>query len=105
MGYLIGYLKRHVTEGREGARWPWLLSRPDRALRCLHGQVVGAMVMFIESVQTPFTVVLLWHFLIFRITTFGDSCWVLSTLGCRLCTGISHGCPHIVLIVEFEMIA
>ena len=44
------------TDGREGARWPWLLSRPDRALRCPHGRVVGAMVTFTESVQTPFTV-------------------------------------------------
>ena len=65
VGYLIVCLKRHLTEGREGARWPWLLSRPDRALRCPHGWVVGAMVMSTESVQTPFTVGLLWHSLIF----------------------------------------
>ena len=92
---------RHVTEGRAGERWPWLLSRPDRALRCLHGQFVGAMVMFVESVQTPFTVSLLWHFLIFRITTFGDSCRVFSTLGCTLCTGsltrLSTYCSHRVI--------
>ena len=61
--------------------------------------------MSTESVHTPFTVGLLWHFLFFRITTFGDSCWVFSTLGCTLCTGLSLVCPHIVLIVEFEMIA
>ena len=29
------------TEGRDGARWPWLPSRPDRALRCPHGRSLG----------------------------------------------------------------
>ena len=29
------------TDGREGARWPWLSSRPDRALRCPHGRIQG----------------------------------------------------------------
>ena len=86
-----------MTEGREGARWPWLLSRPDRALRCPHGRVVGAMVISTESVQTPFTVGLLWHSLIFKIMTFGDSGWVFSALECRVGTGISRGCGHIVL--------
>ena len=30
------------TEGRDGARWPWLPSRPDRALRCPHGRSLGS---------------------------------------------------------------
>ena len=30
------------TEGRDGARWPWLPSRPDRALRCPHGRIQGS---------------------------------------------------------------
>ena len=66
-------------------------------------RVVGTMVTSTESVQTPFTIEL-WghcgsseHSLIFRITTFDDSCWVFSTLVCRLGTGISHGYAHIVL--------
>ena len=29
------------TDGREGARWPWLSSRPDQALRCPHGRIRG----------------------------------------------------------------
>ena len=66
------------TEGRDVARWPWLLSRPDRALRCPHGRVVRAMVTSTESVN-------------------GDSCWVLSALGGKIGTGIFHGCAHIVL--------
>ena len=58
------------TEGGDGARWPWLLSRPDRALRCPDGRVVGAMVTSTESVETPFTIELwvivadLWRFLL-----------------------------------------
>ena len=82
VGHLIVCLKRHVTEDREGARW--LLSRPDRALRCLHGQV-----MFMESVQTPFTVSLLWHFR-----------WDVGFA--RVSPTVVH---IIVLIVEFDMIA
>ena len=39
------------TEGRDGARWPWLLSRPDRALRCPHGRVDRAMVTSTKSVN------------------------------------------------------
>ena len=27
------------TDGRKGARWPWLSSRPDWALRCPHGRI------------------------------------------------------------------
>ena len=53
--------------------------------------------MSTESVQTPFTVGLLWHSLIFRIMTFGDSGWVFSALECRLGMSISHGCARIVL--------
>ena len=85
------------TEGRDGARWPWLLSRPDRGLRCPDGRVVGAMVMSTESVETPFTIEL-WVIVAFS-TTFGDSCWVFSALKCELGTGILHGCAHIVLLL------
>ena len=38
VGYLISCLMKclaMLTEGRDGARWPWLPSRPDRALLCL----------------------------------------------------------------------
>ena len=47
------------TEGRDGARWPWLLSRPDRALLCPHGRVDRAMVTSTKSVNHD-----LWRFLL-----------------------------------------
>ena len=37
------------TGGREGARWPWLSSRPDRALRCPHGRIQGSLVQVPEA--------------------------------------------------------
>ena len=37
------------TEGGDGARWPWLLSRPDRVLRFPDGRFMGAMVTSRES--------------------------------------------------------
>ena len=50
MGNLIVCSMAMRTEGGDGARWPWLLSRPDRVLRCPDGRVMGAMVTSTESV-------------------------------------------------------
>ena len=36
------------TEGKDGARWPWLASRPDRALRCPHGRSLGSWYEFLN---------------------------------------------------------
>ena len=33
--WLSNEMSRHVDRRQDGARWPWLPSRPDRALRCL----------------------------------------------------------------------
>ena len=37
------------TEGKDGARWPWLASRPDRALRCPHGRSLGSWYEFLNT--------------------------------------------------------
>ena len=50
------------TEGRDGARWPWLPSRPDRALRCPHGRSLGSWykclntTLDVDSPETPILV-------------------------------------------------
>ena len=47
------------TEGRDRARWPWLASRPDRALRCPHGRSLGSWyeclntALDVDSPETP----------------------------------------------------
>ena len=37
------------TEGKDGARWPWLASRPDRALRCPHGRSLESWYEFLNT--------------------------------------------------------
>ena len=37
------------TEGKDGARWPWLASRPDRALRCPHDRSLGSWYEFLNT--------------------------------------------------------
>ena len=37
------------TEGRDGARWPWLPSRPDRALRCPHGRSLRSWYKYLNT--------------------------------------------------------